>query len=326
MSKSLQIGRRGLLPAAAAFGGLAASGQLARAAAYPNQPINFLVPYAPGGSIDAYVRKFSELLTVSLTPHVNVEPINMPGASGQRAISTILQSPPDGYNISLINVPGIIVSKYSKKKVPGVDIDKLTWLATLGREPFGIASGIKSGIKSVADLQKLSAIRPISFGSTGPSSTDHLATRIFAASVGLRTKEVTGYTSSVDSAVAVARGEIDCVVHSLAVLRQMAAANFVQVIFAFQEKSSLPGVDDASTIGKPDLSEIYQWFPVVAPPGLPPAIAATLSNALVEAVKLPDAQSWAKTVHTMLYPLDQQGTLRMVRQQNALVAKWQAVL
>ncbi len=60
---------------------------------YPSQPSNFLVPYGPGGSIDAYVRKFSELLTESLTPHVNVEPINMPGASGQRSTSWTSQAP-----------------------------------------------------------------------------------------------------------------------------------------------------------------------------------------------------------------------------------------
>jgi tripartite-type tricarboxylate transporter receptor subunit TctC len=325
MTSILQIRRRQLLSGATVLGGLAGFGLPSKASTYPNHTINFLIPYGPGGGFDAYVREFSHLLQNSLTPHVYVEPINMPGASGREAIFTILQSPPDGYNISVINIPGIIESEY-QKNTSSIDISKLTWIANLGREAYGLAVGTKSHITNVADLQRLSRQREVAFGSTGPGSTDYFATRVFAAAVGLRIKEVTGYTSSVDSAVAVARGEIDCVVHSLALLQQIAAAGLIRVIFTFQDKSSLPGVDDASTIHQPDLSKIYQWFPVVAPPGLPPEIAATLSNMLVNATKTPDAQRWAKTVRTSLYPLDQPQTWQMVQEQSSLVAKWKAVI
>ncbi len=325
MKKKFDISRRQLLPAAMAAGAVAGLGlpKFAQAGTYPDQPINFIVPYGPGGGFDAYVRKFSQLLTTSLS--TNVEPINMPGASGQRAVFSILQSPPDGYNISLINIPGIIESKFSKKP-SNIDLDKLTWIATLGREIFGVAVGTNSVVKTVADLKKLSAQREIGFGSTGAGSTDYFASHVFSHAIGLRFKEVTGYTSSVDSAVAAARGDIDCVVHSLSFLKQMEAANLVRIIFTFETKSSVPGVDDATTLGLPDLSEIYQWFPVVAPPGLPQPIASKLSNALVAAAKTPDAQAWAVTVKTSLDPLGQKETLAMIEKQTALVKKWKDVL
>ena len=106
----------------------------------------------------------------------------------------------------------------------------------------------------------------------------------------------------------------------------MAGSGLVRIIFAFQNKTALAGVEDASSIGQPDLGEIYQWFPVVAPPGLPPEITSTLSNALVKAASLPDATTWAKSAHTTLYPLNQTETLKMVATQTAIVAKWKSAL
>jgi tripartite-type tricarboxylate transporter receptor subunit TctC len=321
MAGKFLLGRRQSMAGAAL---LAALPGRSFAADYPSQPINFLIPYGPGGTFDSYAREFSKLIQAKLTPSTNVEPVNQPGAAGKEAIFTILNSPPDGYNISMIAIPGLIQSTFNKKN--NFDIDKLTWLATLGRDPYGIAVGKNSPIKNVADLKKISAERPISFGSTGPGSTDYVATHIFANIVGLRLKEVGGYNGAVDTSVGVARGDIDCVVHSLSGLVQMAAANLVRVIFTFQEKSSIPGVDDASTIGNADLGKIYQWFPAVAPPNLPQPISSKLSDALFTAAKSPEAKAWAKSIKTSLHPLDQAGTLQMLQEQTALVTKWKHVL
>jgi tripartite-type tricarboxylate transporter receptor subunit TctC len=327
MSNNFGCTRRQFSTCVAAMGMAASLGlpKYGYAASFPDQTINFLIPYGPGGGFDSYVRKFSELLPSTLPNKVNVEPTNDPGASGEKAIFNLLQCPPDGYNISLINVPGIIESNY-KGKGGDININSLTWVATLGREAYGIAVGAKSPIKTIADLKKLSTQRVVSFGSTGPGSTDYFATRVFAAAEGLNIRQVTGYNGAVESGVAAARGDVDCVIHSLAVLGQMAGSGLVRIIFAFQNKSALPGVEDASSIGKPDLGEIYQWFPVVAPPGLPPEITSTLSNALVKAAGLPDAATWAKGAHTILHPLNQAETLKMVATQTALVAKWQSAL
>jgi tripartite-type tricarboxylate transporter receptor subunit TctC len=327
MSDNLSCSRRRFSTGVAAVGIAAGLGlpKYGFAASFPDQTINFLIPYGPGGGFDSYVRKFSELLPTTLPNKVNVEPLNDPGASGEKAIFNLLQSPPDGYNISLINVPGIIESNY-KGKGGNININSLTWVATLGREAYGIAVGAHSSIKTIADLKKLSTQRVVSFGSTGPGSTDYFATRVFAAAEGLNVRQVTGYNGAVESGVAAARGDVDCVIHSLAVLGQMAGSGLVRIIFAFQDKTALAGVEDASSIGQPDLGEIYQWFPVVAPPGLPPEITLTLSNALVKAAGLPDAETWAKSAHTTLYPLNQAETLKMVATQTAIVAKWKSAL
>jgi len=314
------IGRRQLLAGATALG--AAFAAPAWADSYPSQTINFIIPYGPGGSFDAYGRKFAELLAAQLTPRVNVEPINTPGAAGKEAIFQLLQDAPDGYNISLINIPGILIAK----KAGTINLDKLTWVANLGRDSYGLAVAKNGPIDNVADLQKLSAKRQLKFSSTGSGSTDFFATKVFAASLGLNVALVSGYNDSPNSVVAVARGDVDAVVHSLATLKDMEKSGLAKIIFVFQPKSPIPGVQDATSIGKPDLGNIYQWRPVVGPSALPAPVVATLSSALVVAAGTADAKSWASTIGTTLYPLGSADTLNMLAEQKALIAKWASVL
>ncbi len=311
------LGRRMFFPAMAAgltgFRGVCS----ALAATYPSQTISFIIPYTPGGTFDAYVREFGPLLQQQLPTKVTVVPINMPGAGGSAAVFQLLQDKPDGYNISMISIPGILMSKKSGK----LKLDQITWLANLGRDTYGLAVGKDSPIRSVADLKALSAKRVVRFSSSGSGSTDYFATKVFAAALGLQVRMVVGYSDSPASVVAVARGDVDCVVHSMATLQQMQASGFAKILFAFQPRSGLPGVEDATTIGQPDLGEIFQWRPVGAPPGLPPDIVATLSTALVNAAKTPGAVKWASGLGTTLYPLDQHQTVAMIETQEKLVAK-----
>ncbi len=326
MPRTLSMTRRQVLPAVAALTSVACLGMRrpAYAGAYPDQTINFIVPDSGGGSFDAYVRKFSEMLEKTLKPSVNVEPLTMPGAGGSVAVFNILHDRPDGYTIGIVNVPGILTSQY-RKNAKALALDKLTWIANLGRDSYGLAVSAKSPIHNIKDLRILGAKRPVLFSSTGFGSTDYFATRVFASALKLNFHQILGYTGSAPTIVAVARGDVDAVVHSLSILERMEKAGLVRTIFVFQDKSPLPGIDDATSIDQPDLGQIFQWRPIAAPPAVPPEIVATLSDALVAAAKSPEAVAWAKAAHVSLYPLDYNATLTMIKRQEALVAKWKSV-
>lgn len=315
----LYLSRRRVIPLIAASGIFPALP--AWAAGYPSKTINFMIPYGPGGSFDSYARKFSLFLEGNLPAKVNVEPLNVPGAAGRQAIFQLLQDKPDGYTISMVSVPGILMSQ-SKE----LQLDKLTWIANLGRDSYCLAVGKDSAIKSVADLQALSTKRTVRFGSSGSGSTDYFATRVFAAALNLNVQMVMGYDESPASVIAVARGDVDCVVHSQATLQQLEKEGLARILFAFQDHTSLPGVEDASSIGQPDLGEIYQWRPVAGPNGMAPDIVTILSNALIAGAQSDEAKTWAAGLETTLFPLDQSGTVKMINAQEALVTKWRSVL
>ncbi|MDR3520722.1 MAG: tripartite tricarboxylate transporter substrate-binding protein [Acidocella sp.] len=320
---NIVLKRRTLFPMAAAFGAATSAGiTSARAAGFPSQTINLIIPYGPGGGFDAYGRKFAQLLQTTLPNHVNVVPLNVPGAAGKEAIFQLQQDKPDGYNVSIINVPGILLGK----KNGNLQLDKLSWIANLGRDSYGLAVAAKGPIKTVADLQALSAKRALKFSSTGSGSTDFLATKMFAAALGLNVSLVSGYNDSPNSVVAVARGDVDAVVHSLTTLQDMEKSGLAKIIFVFQRKSPIPGIEDATTLGQPDLGNIFQWRPIVGPPGMDPATVDILSKAFVAAAFSPAAKAWAEQIKTTLYPLDSKGTVAMIAAQRALVDNAAAAL
>jgi tripartite-type tricarboxylate transporter receptor subunit TctC len=65
----------------AALGGTAAAWPLsARAQAYPSRPITLIVPYPPGGGVDAMGRIVAQKLSLALGQQFIIE--NRPGAGG----------------------------------------------------------------------------------------------------------------------------------------------------------------------------------------------------------------------------------------------------
>jgi len=64
-------------------------------AQYPEQPVRIIVPFAPGGNIDAAARMLSTYLAEKLGQPFIVE--NRSGAGGSIGAQAVAQSRPDGY-------------------------------------------------------------------------------------------------------------------------------------------------------------------------------------------------------------------------------------
>src|SRR5204863_8581374 len=67
------------------------------AQAYPNKPIRFVVPYPPGGPLDAVARLLGQKISESVKQPVIVD--NKPGAGGNIGADAVAKAPPDGYTI-----------------------------------------------------------------------------------------------------------------------------------------------------------------------------------------------------------------------------------
>src|SRR5688572_1547487 len=69
---------------------------------YPSKPINFVVPYPPGGASDVVARMIGEKLEKAWGQTVVIQ--NRPGANGIVALSHVANAAPDGYTILMSNV------------------------------------------------------------------------------------------------------------------------------------------------------------------------------------------------------------------------------
>jgi tripartite-type tricarboxylate transporter receptor subunit TctC len=315
------MSRRKFLPLTIAAGAIGYYGRTARAyaGAYPSQTITFLIPDGIGGGASTYVREYAVLLGQHFNPTVNVEPFNDQGANGQKAALDLFRAAPDGYTIGML---GDVTAVRQDNDL----LNKLTWIANLGRSSFGLAVNAKSNIKSVLDIQKLSQQRPVVFTSSGSTALSYFATQLFCKLNGIRARIITGYKGASDSMVAVMSGEADATAQSLPTLGPMERAGLLRTMFAYADKSPIPGVEDATSIGQPDLAEIIQWRFVAGPPGLPQSIVGALANGLQRISSDPATVAWSEKVSVPIYYLGPEATKKAVDAQLALVEKWQGML
>ena len=66
---------------------------------YPNRTVTLVVPYPPGGGVDAMARVVAEKLSSALGQQVVVD--NRAGGSGLVGTRAFIKSPPDGYTLFL---------------------------------------------------------------------------------------------------------------------------------------------------------------------------------------------------------------------------------
>ena len=79
----------------------AASGRLVHAAVYPTKPVKWVVPNAPAGTTDVLARFVAQWLTEKMGQPFVVE--NKPGAGNNLGVEAVVNAPPDGYTMLLVN-------------------------------------------------------------------------------------------------------------------------------------------------------------------------------------------------------------------------------
>ena len=182
-----RIGRRDLITGAAATG-LALAGLRAGAQdAWPNRPVRFIVPLAPGGAIDFIARQVGDVLTRTLGQQIVVE--NRTGAGGTLGMDLAMKSSPDGYTVLITNdnaasAPHImsLAYDYTKELVP---------VCYLGRQSQILAVHSSLGVKTVAELVAYVKANPgLGFATSGVGTNQHVIGEWFKREAGIKMDHV----------------------------------------------------------------------------------------------------------------------------------------
>jgi len=137
--------RRHWLAAAA----IAVIPRLGRAQAFPERPLRFVVPYAPGGSTDTSARIVAEKLSVLFGQPVIVD--NKPGGGTIIGTEIVAKAKPDGHTILL--TPAALIANAAFGVAVPYDIDKdLVPVVGFVDLPMLLAASNNAPFKSVAEL------------------------------------------------------------------------------------------------------------------------------------------------------------------------------
>jgi tripartite-type tricarboxylate transporter receptor subunit TctC len=183
------ISRRALLQSAsgAAVGWLGARtiASAQAAAAYPVQPVRWIVPYTAGGATDLLSRLICQHLSDRLGQPFIVE--NKPGAGSNIGTQLVINSPPDGYTLLLTSTANAINASFDPT-LPYDFAKSITPVAGVARIPLVLVVNNELPIHTVAEFIAYAKANPgkLSIASSGIGTSLHLSGELFKAMAGIQ--------------------------------------------------------------------------------------------------------------------------------------------
>src|SRR5207245_10909849 len=153
-------------------------------AAYPEQPIRFVVPSAPGGSVDVLMRILTQQLSAQMGVAFVVE--TKPVASIVPGTMDIVKAVPDGYTLGYGNIVSLAVNRPLRPTLPYDGEKDLTLVSNCGQVFNMLAVNNGLPVRTVAELIDYAKKNPgkLSNGSAGNGTTGHLGGELFKAMTG----------------------------------------------------------------------------------------------------------------------------------------------
>jgi tripartite-type tricarboxylate transporter receptor subunit TctC len=253
----------------------------AQADNYPARPIRFVVPFAAGGPTDAAARLFAEPLRKQLGQSVVIE--NRPGGGGTAGTEAVLNGPRDGYML-LLGAPGPLFVTPSVRAVR-YDVQKdLIPLAEIWRSPQVLIVHPKLKAKTLGELVALAKSGQINAGSAGVGTLPHLSIELLKREAAVNIVHVP-YRGTGSAVPDLLGGSIDMLFGDVAVLASLVADGKVHAlaVTAAQRSPLLPNVMTTAEAGVPTLSA-ENWYAMMVPANLPPAVMSKLREAARAAV------------------------------------------
>ena len=235
---------------------------------YPSRPVKIILPFGAGGVADTTVRLVSERLGERLNTRFVIE--NAPGAGGAIAAQRTLQSPADGYTLTLFS-NGTAVSVGLFKSLPFDPVKEFVPISTLGLFDFVLCSSPATGFKTLGDFLGAARAKPgaLNIGSVYLGSTQQLSAVLFNTEAKLKT-EIIAFRNTPDVIVAALRNDVQLVIDSYSSLKAPLSDNSLLALACTgaHRSKSLPNVPTVAESGVPGF-DVTSWNALFARQGTP---------------------------------------------------------
>jgi len=270
-----------IFAAAALCAPLAAYGQ-----AYPTKVVRIVVPYPPGGTVDAVARTIAARLSESMGQQFIVD--NRPGASGTIGSAVVAKAPADGYTL-LVQASTFVASPLLMDKVP-YDVERdFTPITNLGSVPLLVTAHPGTPAKNLKEFLALIKADPKKyvFGTSAVGSASHLAEEAikYEAKVDFT---ILPYKGTAPALTDVMGGHINAMVDALPSTMPHVKSGKLRplAVTTANRVAALPDVPTVAESGLPGF-EMVSWYGLWAPANLPPELVAKLAQETAKALKSP---------------------------------------
>jgi tripartite-type tricarboxylate transporter receptor subunit TctC len=282
-----------LLPllVASAFSASAAAQQDAStgsAQAFPNKPIRFITPYAPGGSTSFTARLIGQRLTDAWGQPVVVD--NRPGANTVIGTAAAVKSRPDGY--TLVTLGNTLATNHSLVKTPYDALKDITPIATILSYENILVISPTLPASSVKELVALAKAKPghLTYGTSSTGGATHLVAELFNLVADIRTRQIP-YKGGGPAVSDLLGGHIDFFMSNPANVATQIRSGRLRALAVTGEArvSTFPDVPTFAEEGMPEIT-LTNWQGVGGPAGIPAAIVEKISAEIRNIVALPDTK------------------------------------
>ena len=277
-------------------------GEIGSAAAldYPTRPVRWVVPYTPGGGTDITARIIAQWLSERLGQQFVIE--NKPGAGNNIGTETVVNSPPDGYTLLLVNPANAI----NTTLYPKLSFNFLRDIAPVGgvmRVPNVMEVNPAVLAKTVAEFIAYAKANPgkINWATSGNGTSVHLSGELFKLMTGVEMANIP-YKGSAPALTDLIAGTVQVIFDNMppslphirsGKLRALAVTTAIR-------SEALPEVPTvAETVPGYEASAFYGMG---VPKGTPPEIVDKLNKEINAALADPNIKARLAALGGMLTP------------------------
>lgn len=256
------------------------------AQAWPNKPIRFVVPFAPGGPADIIARLVGQRLTETLGQPVIVD--SRAGAGGNIGTAAVAKAPPDGYTALVTSSAFVVnVSLYAN---PGYDAGRdFIPISVVGSQPNVIVVHPSFPARNLGELLSIAKTGKLAFASPGSGTTPHLTgENLFRVIAKLDITPI-HFRGAGPAVAAVVGGEpsVGCMAIAGPLPQVKAGRLRALAVSSAKRIAALPDVPTLTEAGFPGLED-YTWIGIFLPAGAPSAIVQRLNELVDRAIQSAD--------------------------------------
>ena len=268
----------------------ALTGPAAFGQAYPNRAINVIVPFAPGGSVDAVARFISPKLTEKLGQPIIID--NVAGAGGVIGTQKAASASPDGYNLLFSVESTVVIAKLVTPSTVKYDgLKDFAPIALVGTSPLVLVGKPDLPAKNLAELAQLLRSQPgkFSFASAGIGGSLHIAGEMINQVARVQMVHVP-YKIGTQIVSDLVGNQVELAVLPLIMVHQSAKAGKIKA-FGITDPGRWPTAPEIPSLGEnPEFKgvDVLVWFGLFAQAKTDPAIVSRLARAMDEVLRDPE--------------------------------------
>jgi len=253
---------------------------------YPSKAIKIIAPVQPGGGVDLVARTIGERLQKALGQPVVIE--NQSGGGGIVGSQATARAAPDGYTL-MVGYVGTHGTNPAVRKLPYDAIKDFTPIAMVGGTPNVLVVPPSLPVKTLPEFIDYAKSNKgkLSYGSSGPGTLTHLAMEQLKVETGIDLQHV-AYRGISPAITDILGGQTQALFPGLAAALPHIKADKMRplAVTGARRHPLLPDVPTFEELGHKGFDGV-QWYGIVGPANLPPAIVATLNKAINDALSDP---------------------------------------